>query len=298
VPSEILVSHEPPDRLLIEEVLAGQEGRKVPIRSRLRGERLRWMQLAEVNAAAALAARHKSAEGLVERFEALQEVLGLESAPERMECYDISHTRGERTVASCVVFNRDGPLKAAYRRFNIRDIRPGDDYAAMAQVLKRRFTRVREGEEEGADLVIIDGGAGQLGAAREMLEELGVQGVTLLGIAKGPDRKPGMERLFLSGRSAPLILPPGSPALLLLQQIRDEAHRFAITGHRKSRGKARQRSVLEDVPGVGPKRRSTLLRQFGGLQELRRAGVEDIASIDGISRALAERIHAALRGEG
>ena len=298
VPGEILVSHEPPDRLLIEEVLAGQEGRKVPIRSRLRGERLRWMQLAEVNAAAALAARHKSAEGLVERIEALQEVLGLESAPERMECYDISHTRGERTVASCVVFNRDGPLKAAYRRFNIRDIRPGDDYAAMAQVLKRRFTRVREGEEEGADLVIIDGGAGQLGAAREMLEELGVQGVALLGIAKGPDRKPGMERLFLSGHSAPLILPPGSPALLLLQQIRDEAHRFAITGHRKSRGKARQRSVLEDVPGIGPKRRSTLLRQFGGLQELRRAGVEDIASIDGISRALAERIHAALRGEG
>ncbi len=296
VPAEILVSHDPSDRRLLEEVLAEQEGRKVPIRSRLRGERLRWMRLAEVNVATALVARLQGQAGMLERYESLQDALELDAIPERMECYDISHTGGERTMASCVVFNREGPLKSAYRRFNIRGVAPGDDYAAMAQVLKRRFARVSGGEEEGPDLVIVDGGLGQLGAAQAVLEELGIQGVGLLGIAKGPDRKPGMEQVFLSGRSTPLILPPGASALLLLQQIRDEAHRFAITGHRKSRAKARRQSMLEEIDGVGPKRRSRLLRQFGGLQELKRAGVEDIASIEGISQTLAERIYAALRG--
>jgi excinuclease ABC subunit C len=296
VPGEILVSHRPGDHEVLEEVLSGQSGRRVRIRAGVRGERLRWMRLAGDNARAALAARLAGQAGLQERYEALQQALGLDAVPERMECYDISHTRGEKTVASCVVFNRDGPFKAGYRRFNIRDVAGGDDYAAMRQALRRRFTRIQAGEEEGPDLVVIDGGAGQVSAARESLEELGIQGISLVGIAKGPDRRPGMEQLFLSGRSGPFILPAGSPALLLLQQIRDEAHRFAISGHRKSRAKARQRSVLEEIPGVGPKRRAQLLRQFGGLQELSRVGVDDIATVDGISRELAERIYAALHG--
>lgn len=296
-PGEILVSHVPEDSVLLEEVLGTQEGRKVRIRGRLRGERQRWMRLAEDNARSALAARLAGQVDMQERFDALQQAIGLEAAPERLECYDISHTGGEKTMASCVTFNREGPLKEGYRRYNIRDLAPGDDYGAMRQVLERRFARVRDGDEDAPDLVVIDGGAGQVGAAREVLEDFGVQGVALIGIAKGPTRKPGAERLFLSGRAAPFILPPDSPALLLLQQIRDEAHRFAITGHRKSRGKARQRSVLEDIPGIGPKRRLQLLRQFGGLQELARAGVDDIAAVEGMSRTLAERIYAVLHGE-
>jgi len=296
-PVEILVSAIPDDSALLEQVLSAQEGRKVRISGRLRGERLRWMKLAMDNARTALAARLAGQAGIQERFEVLQQVFDLEAVPERMECYDISHTRGERPMASCVVFNREGPLKSAYRRFNIRGVTPGDDYGAMRQVLERRFARVQAGDEDAPDLVVIDGGAGQVGAAREALEELGVPAVALLGIAKGPSRKPGAERLFLSGGTAPSILPPDSPALLLLQQIRDEAHRFAITGHRKSRGKARQRSVLEDVPGIGPKRRSQLLRQFGGLQELAKAGVDDIAAVGGISRELAERVYAVFHGD-
>lgn len=296
VPGEILVSDDPSDKVLLQEVLGAQEGRKVAIRSSVRGERLRWMRLARENAQSALAARLAGQTGLVERYEALQEALGLEAIPDRMECYDISHTRGEKAVASCVVFDRDGPLKQAYRRFNIRGVTPGDDYAAMHQVLRRRFVRVQAGEEEAPDLVVIDGGAGQVAAASAALEDLGVRGIVLVGVAKGPERRPGMEQLFLSGRQRPFILPRDSSALLLLQQIRDEAHRFAITGHRKSRAKVRQRSVLEDVPGIGPKRRAQLLRQFGGLQELRRAGIDDLASVEGISRELAERIYSALHG--
>jgi excinuclease ABC subunit C len=287
----------PEDSALLEEVLGVQEGRKVRVRGRLRGERQRWMRLAEDNARMALAARLAGQADMQERFEALQQALGLDAAPERLECYDISHTGGEKTMASCVAFNREGPLKAGYRRYNIRDLVPGDDYGAMRQALERRFARVQKGEEEAPDLVVIDGGAGQVGAARDAIEELGVHGVVLVGIAKGPTRRPGAERLFLSGRAAPFILPPDSPALLLLQQIRDEAHRFAITGHRKSRGKARQRSVLEDIPGIGPRRRLQLLRQFGGLQELARAGVDDIAAVEGISRALAERVYAVFHGD-
>ena len=295
-PGEILVSEDPADKTLLEQVLGRQEGRKVAIRSKLRGERLRWMRLARENAESALAARLAGQAGLLERYETLQEVLGLEAIPDRMECYDISHTRGEGAVAACVVFNGNGPLKQAYRRFNIRDISPGDDYAAMHQVLLRRFARIQAGEEDAPDIVVIDGGAGQVATASAALEELGISGVVLLGLAKGVERRPGMEQVFLSGQQRPFILPPDSPALHLLQQIRDEAHRFAVTGHRKSRARSRQRSVLEEIPGIGPKRRGQLLRQFGGLQELKRAGVDDLAAVDGISRELAERIYAALHG--
>jgi excinuclease ABC subunit C len=204
---------------------------------------------------------------------------------------------GEATVASCVVFDTDGPLKSDYRRFNIEGITPGDDYAAMQQALTRRFRRLKEGEGKAPDILFIDGGAGQLRQAEQVLEEMQVAGVTLVGVAKGPTRKPGLEQLILSGQERPLILPANSIALHLIQQIRDEAHRFAITGHRQRRAKARKTSLLEGIAGLGPKRRQQLLKQFGGLQEVARAGVEDLARVSGISRQLAQRIYDALHTE-
>jgi excinuclease ABC subunit C len=228
-----------------------------------------------------------------DRVEALQQLLKLPAVPERMECFDISHTRGESTVASCVVFNEQGPLKSDYRRFNIEGITGGDDYAAMAQALERRYRRVKRGEVPLPDLLFIDGGKGQLSTVHAILQDLGVSGVILIGVAKGADRKAGMEQLFLLERNTPIILPPDSPALHLIQQIRDEAHRFAITAHRQRRSKKRNRSVLEEIPGIGPKRRQRLLKQFGGLQELSRAGVEDLASVEGVNKRLAEQIYQA-----
>jgi len=213
-----------------------------------------------------------------------------------MECFDISHTQGDQTVASCVVFVDGAASKADYRRFNIRGITPGDDYAAMRQALERRYKRIMAGEGKLPDVLLIDGGQGQLSTAAQIIGELGVAGVLLLGVAKGPDRRPGMEQLFLLGRKQPLILPPDSQALHLVQQIRDEAHRFAITGHRQRRGRAKTRSVLEDISGIGPKRRARLLRQFGGLQGLSRAGIEDISTVEGISEKLAQEIYAAFHG--
>jgi excinuclease ABC subunit C len=231
------------------------------------------------------------------RFEDLQAALDLETIPDRIECFDISHTRGEATVASCVVFGREGPIKADYRRLNIDGITGGDDYAAMRQALERRYRRLKE--EEGAlpDLLLIDGGAGQLAQAEGILEDLQIEGVTAVGIAKGPRRRPGEEVLKIAGRDGTIRLPPESPALHVLQQARDEAHRFAITGHRSRRGKSRQASTLEEIPGLGPKRRQALMKQFGGLKEMKRAGVEDLARVDGVSSALAERIHAHLNGQ-
>jgi len=233
-----------------------------------------------------------------ERFAALQEALGLEALPQRLECFDISHTGGEAAVASCVVFDQNGPLRSDYRRFNIEDITPGDDYAAMRQAVTRRYTRLKRGEARLPDVLFIDGGRGQVAQAEAVLRELQVSGVAVLGVAKGPERRPGMETLFLVGGDPEgFRLPPDSPALQLIQQIRDEAHRFAITGHRGRRAKARTRSTLEDIPGIGPARRRSLLRQFGGLQGVARAGVEDLASVPGISRELAQRIYDTFHGE-
>ncbi|OOY51834.1 excinuclease ABC subunit UvrC [Solemya velum gill symbiont] len=297
VPSSLLVSVEPEDAELLAEVFSQQADRKVKIQSRVRGERLRWMRLAQENAKTALAARIADRLGVRERYEALQDALGLEEIPERMECYDISHTSGEKTVASCVVFDQQGPLTSEYRRFNIRTTDIGDDYAAMAEAIERRFLRIRKGEIKMPDLLVIDGGKGQISRVHEQLVSLGVGDVQLLGIAKGPDRKPGMEQLFLFGTERPLILNSASPALHLLQQIRDEAHRFAIAGHRQRRAKARQQSVLEGIEGIGAGRRRDLLRHFGGLQELERAGVEDIEAVKGISTALAKRIYDYLHGD-
>jgi excinuclease ABC subunit C len=297
VPAEILVSHAPEDAGLIAEALTQQAGRRVRISAHVRGDRARWLELAAENARIALDARLASRTGMRARAEALRDAFGLDEVADRLECVDVSHTMGEQTVASCVVFDAEGPVTADYRRYNIKDITPGDDYAAMDQLLRRRYTRIQAGEGRLPDVLLIDGGKGQLRAAQAVLEDLGVQGVRLVGVAKGPDRRPGMEQLFLSGQEAPLILGADSPALHLVQQIRDEAHRFAITGHRRRRGGTRSTSVLEEIPGVGPTRRQRLLKHFGGLRGLARAGADDIAKVDGISGQLARQIYEAFHGD-
>lgn len=294
----MLVSELPQDHVVLEEVFSAQAGRRVRIRASVRGDRSRWLQMAINNARLALDARLASRGGYLQRLEALRDALELDETPRRLECFDVSHTGGECTVAACVVFDDQGPRKTDYRRFNIQGVTPGDDYGAMYQALSRRYTRIKDGEVEAPDILFIDGGQGQVERAALVLQELSIGALTLVGIAKGPDRKPGLEQLWLSGRQRLLILPSHSPALHLMQQIRDEAHRFAITGHRQRRGKVRVGSVLDEIPGIGSKRRQQLLKQFGGLQELTRAGVEDLARVEGISLSLARRIYDALHGEG
>jgi excinuclease ABC subunit C len=229
--------------------------------------------------------------GIEQQLEGLGAALGLAAPPERLECFDISHTRGEATVASCVVFGREGAQKADYRRFNLEGLTPGDDYGAMRAALTRRYRRLKAGEGKLPDVLLIDGGPGQLAEAGRVLAELEVALPAVVGVAKGPDRRVGQERLFLLGSDTPLILPPESRALHLVQRIRDEAHRFAIAGHRARRAKARQASVLEEVPGLGPARRRELLKRFGGLQGVLGAGVEDLARVRGIGARLAEAIY-------
>ncbi|WP_281254048.1 excinuclease ABC subunit UvrC [Solemya velesiana gill symbiont] len=297
VPQEIIVSTRPEDDEVLENVLSEQAGRQLRIRSNVRGDRARWLKMAMQNAKLALDSRLASKSGMEQRLDNLQTALGLEELPGRMECFDISHTGGELTVASCVVFDRNGPLKSDYRRFNIEGITPGDDYAAMDQALNRRYTRIMNGEGKLPDILFIDGGKGQLSAAAQVLDELAVTGVFLVGVAKGVSRKPGMEQLFLFGSDAPIILPADSPALHLIQQIRDEAHRFAITGHRQRRERRRNTSLLDEIPGIGPIRRQRLLKQFGGLQGISRAGVEEMAKVEGISLQLATQIYEAFHGE-
>jgi excinuclease ABC subunit C len=296
-PRELLVSHPVAERELLEEALGKEAGYRVRVRESVRGERKRWLELAINNAQYALAGQTATRATVERRLEALQEALGLPELPQRIECFDISHTRGEATVASCVVFNREGALKSDYRRFNIEGVPAGDDYAAMRQALLRRYTRVKKGESPVPDLILIDGGKGQLAQAVAVLDELQLQTPALLGIAKGPRRKPGEETLFLAGDEREYTLPASSPALHLLQQVRDEAHRFAITGHRQRRGKARTTSVLESITGLGPKRRQTLLKQFGGLQGVAAAGMEDLMRVEGINAALAERIYDAFHSD-
>jgi excinuclease ABC subunit C len=296
VPPNVYLSHTMTDKAWLESALAEQTGHRVVLTSRPRGLRRQWMRQAAVNALDALRRHLHDRASLRARFEALQEALALEALPERIECFDISHTRGEATVASCVAFAPDGPLKSDYRRFNIEGVTAGDDYAAMHQALTRRYRRVLEEEGDGPgklpDLLLIDGGKGQVAAAAQALADLGIEGVLLVGVAKGEERKPGKERLFLSGQEQATILPADSLALHLVQQVRDEAHRFAITGHRQRRARARTTSVLEEIPGIGDRRRQALLRHLGGMQEVARAGVEDLARVPGISPALARRIYA------
>lgn len=297
LPGEIIVNAVHEDLPVIADALAQARGFSVTFSHKVRGTRSRWQSMAVTNAEQALASMLSNRQNIQARFEALQEALQLDELPMRLECYDISHTSGESTVASCVVFGPEGPLKSDYRRYNIEGITAGDDYAAMHQVLMRRFTRLREGEGKMPDILLVDGGKGQMKMAREVLQELAIHDLTLLGVAKGVTRKAGLETLYLNDPHNELVLPGHSPALHLIQHIRDEAHRFAITGHRQRRGKTRNTSTLEGIPGVGPKRRRELLKHFGGLQELTRASTAEIAKAPGISKKLAEQIYTALHSD-
>jgi excinuclease ABC subunit C len=297
-PGEILISQPIEDADLLEATLSERLERSVQIRSGVRGVRARWLEMARTNAELGLNMRRATEATTTEQLQSVAEVFGLSAPPKRMECFDVSHTMGERTVASCVVFGTEGPLKSDYRRFNIEGLAPGDDYGAMRQALSRRYARIKKGEAPLPDLLLIDGGPGQLAEAISVLKELEIEGVCVAGVAKGADRRPGQERLFLAGEEHPRILPPDSPALHLIQRIRDEAHRFAITGHRQRRAKARTHSVLETVPGLGPRKRRELLRQFGGLQGVIRAGVDDLAKVHGIGRKLAQSIYDTLHATG
>ena len=294
VPREIILGETIADEQLLGEMLAQQSGHAVEIKSRVRGDRAQFLQMAQRNAQASLTSRIASRQTLGTRFEDLQNLLGLDEPPRRIECFDISHTRGEATVASCVVFGPEGPEKSHYRRFNITGITPGDDYAAMHQALTRRFRKVAEGEGARPDILLIDGGTGQVAQALDVLQELGITGIDVVGVAKGPGRRAGEETLVLAGSGREIHPGPTSPALHLVAAVRDESHRFAISGHRKRREKARERSVLEDVQGVGARRRTALLKAFGGLAGVEAAGVEELMQVKGIDRGLAERIYDAL----
>lgn len=294
-PQEIVLDREIPDAELIEHALTAAAGRKVQLKWSVRSERAGYLDLARRNAEIALVTELGSRNAQTARSEALKELLGLPEVARRIECFDISHTMGEATVASCVVFDANGAVRSQYRRYNITGITPGDDFAAMHQAIERRFRRAVEEGGVLPDVLLIDGGAGQLAQAQAALADLGVDGVTLVGVAKGVERRAGHETLILpDGRE----LRPGaaSPALQLIQQVRDEAHRFAITGHRGKRQKARMTSKLEDIPGIGPRRRASLLKHFGGLAGLKAAGADEIARVDGVNAALAERIYANLHG--
>lgn len=292
-PPEVVVNARIEDKFVLEGALSSQSGRKVMISDNVRSHRKRWVDLAVTNAEQSLGSHMASRNNLQQRFQSLQEALSLEEMPGRLECFDISHTSGEATVASCVVFDQNGPLKSDYRRFNIDGITPGDDYAAMSKALSRRYTRIKKGEGLLPDILFIDGGKGQLSEAEKIFEELQIEGVTLVGIAKGPTRKAGLESLILSG-GAELNLAQDNPGLHLIQHIRDESHRFAITAHRARRGKKRTESVLQGIEGVGPKRRRSLLRHFGGSAQVASAGLEELAKVEGISQILAEHIYATL----
>ena len=328
VPRELLVERELEDAALLAQAFAEQAGHEVEIKHNVRAERARFLELAAKNAEAALAARLASNETQRERFESLRDLLGLDEMPERLECFDISHTMGEATVASCVAYGPEGPVKAQYRRYNIAGIEPGNDYAAMRQALERRFRRAAEVAEEATksqptlgpqpstpeaptktieskaaaesptlpDILLIDGGKGQVRQALEVLADLAITSVLVVGVAKGVERRAGHETLILGASGKTLWPGPESPALHLIQSVRDEAHRFAITGHRKQRQKARDTSKLEDIAGIGAKRRAALLKHFGGLPGVVNAGVEEIARVKGMSRDLAEKIYAMFHG--
>ncbi len=279
---------------VLEEVLSEQAGRKVKINTNPIGDKRVWLKMAQTNAELALSQRAATTANQSAKLLALREALRLPDNVERMECFDISHTMGEATVASCVVFDRGDLQNSEYRRYNITGITPGDDYAAMRDVLTRRYTKVAAGEGKRPDLIFIDGGKGQLGVAIEVMAEVGLDDILLIGIAKGEERKPGLETMIFSDTGEMVNLEKDNKGLHLLQQIRDEAHRFAITGHRAKRAKARLHSSLEDIEGIGAKRRKALLTRFGGLDGVKSASIDEIANVEGISRALAEKIYDAL----
>jgi excinuclease ABC subunit C len=290
-PPEILLSRKLEDEESLAQALSTRASRSVRVRTPARGMGLKWIELTQENAIQALRMRLSQKQSLEEMLTALAEVLDLPEPPARIECFDISHTGGEGTVASCVVFGPEGPMKKEYRRFNITGVTPGDDYGALRQALERRYTRIRAGEIPPPDLLLIDGGLGQISQVHEVLEALGFNDITLVGVAKGPDRKAGQERLFVQGIAEPRIPEAHSPASRLIQRVRDEAHRFAITGHRRKRARRYNESVLETVPGLGPAKRRALLKHFGGLQGVLRAGVADLEQVAGIGASLARSLY-------
>ena len=290
-PPEVLVGKKLEDADALAQLLTERTKHSVEVRCPVRGIAARWVELTEENATQALRMRIAQKAGVEEMLMELARELDLPEMPTRIECFDISHTGGEGTVASCVVFGPEGPMKKDYRRFNITGVTPGDDYAALKQALERRYKRIAEGEIPPPDLLLIDGGLGQIEQVHQALEPLGFGDLMLVGVAKGPDRRPGQERLFIYGAEAPRILESHSPASRVVQRIRDEAHRFAITGHRRKRAKRYNESILEAVPGLGPAKRRALLKHFGGLQEVMRAGVADIEKVAGIGPSLARNIY-------
>ena len=298
IPTELLLSHLPSDSETLEEMLSLKAERKVTLSHRLRGDRVRWLEMASSNAKHALSSHLASKAGIQKRVLALQEELNLDYIPARMECFDISHTMGEATVASCVVFGLEGAIKEEYRRYNISEIVGGDDYAAMKQALERRFKKAIDEDSKLPDILFIDGGKGQVSQAVDVLSDLQISGVDIIGVTKGEGRRQDMDTLTILSQKQnsgthkeKLILPSHSSALHLIQQIRDEAHRFAISGHRQRRQKARNTSPLEGIAGLGPKRRQDLLKQFGGIRAITRASVDELSKVNGISAKLAEKIY-------
>jgi len=293
-PGDLVVSHPLESESLLATVFTEQSGYKVSIQARPRGHRKKMLESALRNSRQALQMRLASKANMTAQFDALQSILQLEEPPGTVECFDISHTSGNQTVGACVVFDQNGPVKSRFRRYNLKGITPGDDYAAMRQVLTRRYGKMQTEEGLLPDLVIIDGGKGQLSQAEEVLAEFGFNGIPLMGVAKGRSRRAGHEEWILASPYRSIRPGPEVPASHLVQKIRDEAHRFAITGHRGQRQKASTKSTLEKIPGIGPRRRRALLNHFGGLQGVNKAGIEEISSVPGISRLLAEEIFRAL----
>ncbi len=291
IPGDIIINEMISDVDWFSEALSQRTGRKVGIRTNVRGERAKWVKMAADNATLAIDQRLSANADQIERMSNLTSALGRDTSVERIECFDISHLGGESTVASCVVFDQNGPRKNEYRKFNIKDAVAGDDYAAMFEALQRRYSRLKREESAMPDIVLIDGGKGQTTQALKVMHELQIDDVMIIGIAKGTTRKPGLETLILSDGQREYRLPPNSPALLLLQHVRDEAHRFAIEAHRRSRANNRKRSPLEQIDGIGAKRRQRLMQHFGGLQGVSRAGVDDLSRVPGISQELAQRIY-------
>lgn len=295
IPEQIILPLKVPEQDWLMATLTERSKHKVKLLNKPSGEKKHWLSLANENARHALVAHLSDKWAFYKQLECLQTTLQLDNLPQRLECFDISHTQGEATVASCVVFDQQGPRKMDYRRFNIEGIIPGDDYAAMRQAMMRRYKYLKNEEENLPDILLIDGGKGQLKQAEQVLEELQISGILIIGVAKGPGRRSGLESLYLSSRSQAITLPADSLALHAILTLRDEAHRFAVTGHRGRRAKKRRTSVLEDIPGIGTKRRRELLRQFGGLQALQNASAADLAKVPGISKRLAEQIYLALK---
>ena len=291
IPKEIILNKITKDKKILEFILSKKKSSKVSITNSVRGKRQQWVEIAEKNTLASLNAKILSKKNMFNRFQALQDVLQTNIAPKKLVCFDISHTFGEETVASCVTFTTDGPEKKEYRKFNIKSTDKGDDYAAMKEALNRHFLRIKKGELEYPDICFIDGGVGQVNIALDVMKDLEISNVDIIGVSKGKARKAGEEKIIIESGKKKITLPNNSLALHLIQQIRDEAHRFAITGHRKRRDKSKFKSPLEEIPGLGPKRKQILLKHFGGLQGVQNAGEDEIKKIPGINKTLAEAIY-------